>query len=566
MLARVDEFDRFVSVLVFIPKDRYDTTIRLRVGEYLAADLPGPRLGGLSDLSGRSARAHALHHRPRRRRDAGDRPATSLESGHRATSSGPGATRCASALAGTIGGPARPRARGALRRRLLRRLSRGLRRRRPRSPTSRSSNGHGAAAARRRSLPPRRRPGDSRVNLKVFSRGAALPLSDRVPLLENLGFRVVNERTYRIAPAGGDEADRVWLHDMTLERAAGRLDRHRGDPGPIEAALLALSARACRNPTASTASSWKPASAGATSRWCAPSARYLRQIRIPYGAGLPRRDAGPPSRASPAQIVRLFHARFDPRADADAPRLTREAAIRGRDRRRRSRTSRASTTTASCAASSTSSKRPSAPTSSRSAANGMPRRRSPSSSTARRSRRCRCRGRSTRSSSIRPRVEGVHLRFGKVARGGLRWSDRPQDFRTEVLGLVKAQQVKNAVIVPVGAKGGFVPKHLPPAGDRAAWLAEGTESYRIFVRTPAASSPTTSSASASCRRPTPCATTPTIPISSSPPTRAPRPSPTSPTPSRSSRASGSATPSPPAAARATTTRRWASPRAAPGRR
>ena len=82
-----------------------------------------------------------------------------------------------------------------------------------------------------------------------------------------------------------------------------------------------------------------------------------------------------------------------------------------------------------------------------------------------------------------PRVEGVHLRFGKVARGGLRWSDRPQDFRTEVLGLVKAQQVKNAVIVPVGAKGGFVPKHLPPASDRQAWLAEGTESYRIFVRT-----------------------------------------------------------------------------------
>jgi glutamate dehydrogenase len=82
-----------------------------------------------------------------------------------------------------------------------------------------------------------------------------------------------------------------------------------------------------------------------------------------------------------------------------------------------------------------------------------------------------------------PRVEGVHLRYGKVARGGLRWSDRPQDFRTEVLGLVKAQQVKNAVIVPVGAKGGFVPKQLPPASDRQAWLAEGTESYRIFVRT-----------------------------------------------------------------------------------
>ena len=81
-----------------------------------------------------------------------------------------------------------------------------------------------------------------------------------------------------------------------------------------------------------------------------------------------------------------------------------------------------------------------------------------------------------------PRVEGIHLRFGKVARGGLRWSDRPQDFRTEILGLVKAQQVKNAVIVPVGAKGGFVPKRLPPPSNRDAWMAEGTESYRIFIR------------------------------------------------------------------------------------
>jgi glutamate dehydrogenase len=82
-----------------------------------------------------------------------------------------------------------------------------------------------------------------------------------------------------------------------------------------------------------------------------------------------------------------------------------------------------------------------------------------------------------------PRVEGVHLRFGKVARGGIRWSDRPQDFRTEVLGLVKAQQVKNAVIVPVGAKGGFVPKHLPVGGTREAIQAEGTAAYKLFIST-----------------------------------------------------------------------------------
>ncbi|MEU6145097.1 NAD-glutamate dehydrogenase [Streptomyces sp. NPDC047081] len=81
-----------------------------------------------------------------------------------------------------------------------------------------------------------------------------------------------------------------------------------------------------------------------------------------------------------------------------------------------------------------------------------------------------------------PRVEGVHLRFGKVARGGLRWSDRREDFRTEILGLVKAQMVKNTVIVPVGAKGGFVAKQLPdPSVDRDAWLAEGIACYKTFI-------------------------------------------------------------------------------------
>ncbi|AXH95812.1 NAD-glutamate dehydrogenase [Ornithinimicrobium avium] len=82
-----------------------------------------------------------------------------------------------------------------------------------------------------------------------------------------------------------------------------------------------------------------------------------------------------------------------------------------------------------------------------------------------------------------PRVEGSHLRFGAVARGGLRWSDRREDFRTEVLGLVKAQMVKNAVIVPTGSKGAFFAKALPdPNVDRDAWLAEGKEAYTTFIR------------------------------------------------------------------------------------
>ncbi len=80
-----------------------------------------------------------------------------------------------------------------------------------------------------------------------------------------------------------------------------------------------------------------------------------------------------------------------------------------------------------------------------------------------------------------PRFEGIHLRFGRVARGGIRWSDRREDFRTEVLGLVKAQDVKNSVIVPAGAKGGFACKQLPDLSDRAAYAEEGLACYRMFI-------------------------------------------------------------------------------------
>ena len=80
-----------------------------------------------------------------------------------------------------------------------------------------------------------------------------------------------------------------------------------------------------------------------------------------------------------------------------------------------------------------------------------------------------------------PRMEGVHLRGGMIARGGLRWSDRKEDFRTEVLGLMKAQNVKNTIIVPVGAKGGFVVKHLPESGSRDEVMAEVVKCYKIFI-------------------------------------------------------------------------------------
>src|SRR5699024_2925342 len=80
-----------------------------------------------------------------------------------------------------------------------------------------------------------------------------------------------------------------------------------------------------------------------------------------------------------------------------------------------------------------------------------------------------------------PRVEGIHLRGGMVSRGGLRWSDRREDFRTEVLGLLRAQTVKNTMIVPVGAKGGFVAKQLPEDGDRDTVMAEVVACYKSFI-------------------------------------------------------------------------------------
>jgi len=157
-----------------------------------------------------------------------------------------------------------------------------------------------------------------------------------------------------------------------------------------------------------------------------------------------------------------------------------------------------------------------------------------------------------------PRVEGVHLRFGAVARGGLRWSDRREDLRTEILGLVKAQTVKNIVIVPTGAKGGFVVRQPVDMTDRDAWLAEGVACYRIFIGA-LLDVTTTSSTAKSTPRPVSYATTPTTPTSSWPPTRERRPSPTSPTRWPSPTASGSATRSPPEARWAMTTRRWGSP-------
>ena len=520
--------------------------------------LRGPHLGRLSGLSGRAARAHALHHRPRRgrrrRRSRGRRSRSGIAAIVRTW-----ADALRDALDETDRRRAGACARGALRRRLhappIARPSAPSRR----SPTSRSSSSSRTARPRAVDLYRREGDDDTRVNLKVFSRGAALPLSERVPLLENLGFRSSTSAPIG-SPVGRRARDRVWLHDMTLERAAGGaidIDAIAGaDRGGAPGALP----RACR-----------------IGRLQPPRARgRARLARRRHGARARRatcaRSASPSARTtSPTTLAR--HGGIAARARRAVLRPLRparataeRAAAEARDPRPRSRSAAGSVTSLDDdrilrrfvnlveAAVRTNffqldDERPAAPdhrlqVRMRARSKGLPLPRP-----------------LYEIFVYSPRVEGVHLRFGQVARGGLRWSDRPQDFRTEVLGLVKAQQVKNAVIVPVGAKGGFVPKHLPPASDRAGLAGGGHRELPHLHRARCSSSPTTSSATRSCRRPTPCATTATIPISWSPPTRARRPSPTSPTRiSIETRLLARRRLRLAAAPAATTTRRWASPR------
>ncbi|NEU12871.1 NAD-glutamate dehydrogenase [Methylobacterium sp. BTF04] len=473
VLSRPDRFGRFVSLLVYVPKDRYDSTVRARIGAYLAEAYEGRFSAAYPDFpEGPLARTHYIigfsgKHTPERDpvaleagvtgivRTWGDDLREAISEAMPGPDAGALATRYAEAFSVSYRENFTPQV-AVADVAILERLSEAD----PR-----------AASFGRRDADPA-----SQTRLKVFSRGAALPLSDRVPALENLGFRVINERTYRVLPPGTPA--QVWLHDMLLERAGGEPIDLATVEAPLEGALLALSegrgeSDGYNRLVLEVALPWRDAAL------MRALGRYLRQLRIRYGqdylAATLSRHA-----ALTARIVALFHARFDPAASGDRDaaqaeiRAEIETALSGvtsldDDRILRRfvnlveaaiRTNFYQTGADGLARETISFKFACARVS------GMPLPRP-----------------FFEIFVYSPRVEGLHLRYGYVARGGLRWSDRPEDFRTEILGLVKAQQVKNAVIVPVGAKGGFFPKRLPPASDRQAWLTEGTESYRLFIRT-----------------------------------------------------------------------------------
>ncbi len=478
-LARVDKFDRFVSILTFIPREKYDTDVRTRVGAFLSQVYKGTLSASyVSFPEGALVRVHYIIGRYDGKTPVVER--ATLEAGISAIAATWADKLKAALTASTDGMRAR-----MLTNRYAQAFSGGytevfgaeqaitdiatIEKLTPTRPVAISVHRDESEAD------------PKRFGLRVFSHGAPLSLSYRVPVIENHGLRVVNERTYQIAPRATPAPPPVWLHEMTIETSDGQPITispefsHR-----LEASIMAVvrdhaESDGYNGLILRTALGWREVS---TIR---ALSRYLHQIRAPFTQDYMwetlRKNA-----AITASLVALFQTRLDPRlTSTDAERSARETALLAEveeqlksvasldeDRILRRFTNLVQTTIRTNLW--------------QIGEDGHPRPVISFKFDARRIDDLPAPRPLYEIFVYSPRVEGIHLRFGKVARGGLRWSDRPQDFRTEILGLVKAQQVKNAVIVPVGAKGGFVPKRLPPPSNRDAWLAEGTEAYRIFVR------------------------------------------------------------------------------------
>ena len=310
------------------------------------------------------------------------------------------------------------------------------------------------------------RPGE--VRLKLYRSGGLVPLSEAVPVLENFGFRVIEE----LPTALGEDSRLGHIHDFGLELDADASELlSRTDV--IEGAIAAVLQRHAEDDEFNQLVLY----AGLDPQpvvWLRAWFRYLRQTGVAYSL-VTVVDALRRSPAATRALVGWFAAAHDPaRADRDAAVGTEKAAFEAAlnnvqsiddDRILRLLRNVVDATLRTNAF---------APRVGEALAFKLDPTRVPGLPAPIPFREIWV---------YSPRVEGIHLRGGPVARGGLRWSDRRDDFRTEILGLMKAQLVKNAVIVPTGAKGGFYPKQLPsPATDREAWLAEGTESYRIFIR------------------------------------------------------------------------------------
>ena len=320
----------------------------------------------------------------------------------------------------------------------------------------------------------RRRQDDRDVRFKVYRYGEPMMLSTVLPVLHSLGVRVTDERPYEVRRADGT----IYLYDFGLTLPEGARDLAEVRPH-VENAFSAT----WRGEAEVDGFNELVLRAGLTWRQVVvlrAYAKYLRQAGTVFSQEyMEQTFINYPGIA--ALLVALFETRFDPRlglSDEDRSLQTKELVTAvGRqldnvssldqDRILRSYLNLIQATLRTSFFQRARDGRPKSYVAIKLDPQAIPELPAPRPR--------------YEIFVYSPRFEGVHLRFGPVARGGLRWSDRREDFRTEVLGLVKAQMVKNAVIVPVGAKGGFVLKRPPSTTDRDAYQTEGVACYRMFV-------------------------------------------------------------------------------------
>ncbi len=318
----------------------------------------------------------------------------------------------------------------------------------------------------------------SELRVMLYQLDAPISLSRRVPILENFGFSVIAERTFELTVRRAVRQT-VFLHDLLLQMSDGQaVDPHVFDLR-LEAAFMAVwHGEAGNDPFNAliirAGLDWREAAL------MRAYGIYLRQIGIPFGliymANTLDRHGD-----IVRDLIDMFHVLFDPARALSAEQRESEAArlAASVERRLEQVTSldedRVVRRYLNLIQATLRTNYYQAPTEL-----------TPTSIIALKidSKRVEALPQPKPFAEIfvtSPRFDGVHLRGGPIARGGLRWSDRPMDFRTEVLGLAKAQQVKNAIIVPQGAKGGFVPKQLAPGAPREVMMTEGVACYRSFI-------------------------------------------------------------------------------------
>jgi glutamate dehydrogenase len=311
---------------------------------------------------------------------------------------------------------------------------------------------------------------DHQLRLRLFKRSTPIPLSDVMPVLEQMGLHVIGEHPYRLHPK---DEDTIWLHDFRMHTK----DEYELDVGKVRENFEETIFRVWEGDISSDSFNELVLKAGLNTfqvNILRAYAAYMKQIRFGFSQNYISSTLAD-HQALTTKLVELFDLKFNPslhdqeKADGlkqDILKELEEVSNLNQDRilRRYIDLIGATLRTNAYICDETGARPYMSFKFSPAAIPDMPLPRP-----------------MFEIFVYSPRVEGVHLRGGRVARGGLRWSDRLEDYRTEVLGLVKAQQVKNAVIVPAGAKGGFVAKKLNSSMSRDEFQAEGVACYQQFI-------------------------------------------------------------------------------------